>query len=848
MREAHPFIHPSRPFIVYLADFLTTALDAGSDIPRAFWDGMQEESIAHNADMLAVAGGVRGDLYGSVVFDLITPESADGFLSWSRVLGGVSEEYLSRFQHARLMRLLLSHPIYPTVDFSNASGIQDLVEHLFHVHGCRRIGFIRGPAEHDHAQARYQSYCETLAQLGLPFDESLVSECGLWELQGEQGVATLFNARGLQAGKDIDALVCASDRIAISAMNALLQRGIKVPDDLAVTGFNNVQAQSHIPSLTSVAAPFGSVSRHAYRALQRWIKTQQRPEHTETLKSTMVIAESCGCNSQRLHELGSFQPHTSDLPTGGFDADFHAELHAIFCDVLFDEDAFQSVLDAFLQAFAEKNADIFISPILDKISHAPHDMVVLVRWQDVITVFRKHCCAARWTAQEICWLEWMLNKARVTITDHFFRLHARAERLEQMQFMRLHKLGSLLSFSADLPEIMNTLSKELRHLEINACWLSVFEPESGLDKLSAPRYARLLLAVENGIKHDLPDDGLRFLSRQLIAPHVLRAHQRRTLMLYPLSHADEEYGFIIFEQCQAEARVYQELASIIGGALRNAHLRAALERRTAELEASISELERTRAALVENEKLAALGELVAGVAHEINTPIGVGVTAVSTLAQSAKQLQTALQARNGNAVRQEAALIVEASDIALRNLSRASALIDSFKNIAVDQSYEVPRRFKLAEYLNDIALSLAPRLRPQQHEVNIDCPKDITLNSYPGALSQILSNLILNSVIHGFDTRSQGQITIRCQAGAHLEIHYYDNGIGMSAETLDKIYLPFFTTKRGQGSTGLGMHIVHNLITQKMGGSIVCQSSPEHGVYFLIKMPFISPDLTKQIY
>ncbi len=265
-----------------------------------------------------------------------------------------------------------------------------------------------------------------------------------------------------------------------------------------------------------------------------------------------------------------------------------------------------------------------------------------------------------------------------------------------------------------------------------------------------------------------------------------------------------------------------------------------LEKANLELTQSLETLERTRDQLVQSEKMAALGELVAGVAHEINTPVGVGVTAASFLDTKTGEFKKIYA--SGQLKRSELEnylnTVEEVSHSILINMERAAELISSFKQVAVDQSSESRRKFNLKQYIDETLLSLSPRYKKTRHQVLIRCDGDIELNSYPGAFSQILNNLIMNSLIHGFQNMDEGLV--------HLDITrrkdeicmvYRDNGKGMTPGQREKVFDPFYTTMRGKGGTGLGMSIVFNLVTQTLKGAIQCDSEEGRGAVFTITFP-----------
>jgi len=254
----------------------------------------------------------------------------------------------------------------------------------------------------------------------------------------------------------------------------------------------------------------------------------------------------------------------------------------------------------------------------------------------------------------------------------------------------------------------------------------------------------------------------------------------------------------------------------------------------------VSLLVQAQEELLRSEKLAGLGGLVAGVAHEINTPIGIGLTAASHLADRTHEFATAFA--TGTLRRSEMDVFVRLCDETtaslVTNLRRAADLVRSFKRVAVDQSSEHKRRIVLADYVAEILLSLQPRLKRTQHVVDTAIPPTLSLYCDPGAISQILTNLVMNSLIHGFAGKEAGRITIGAEAlPGEVRLVYHDDGCGMPPEVAAHVFEPFYTTRRGQGGSGLGLYLVYTLATQTLEGRIACATLPGEGVTFTLSVP-----------
>lgn len=260
-----------------------------------------------------------------------------------------------------------------------------------------------------------------------------------------------------------------------------------------------------------------------------------------------------------------------------------------------------------------------------------------------------------------------------------------------------------------------------------------------------------------------------------------------------------------------------------------------------ELERAYADLKETQANLVQAEKMASLALLVAGVAHEINTPIGIAFGCATHLSGRTGMLAEGFE--RGTMKKSELAAYVatasESSRLIEQNLTRAAELIQSFKRVAVDQTSEERRRFDLLAYLEEVVTSLGPTLRKSRHRVAIACSPGILMDSFPGALSQVVTNLVMNALTHAFPADSKGHMVIDVDevAEGEVEIRFADDGVGIAAENLPKVFEPFFTTRRGSGGSGLGLHIVFNLVTQSLGGRISVDSVPGDGTTFTLRIP-----------
>ena len=268
------------------------------------------------------------------------------------------------------------------------------------------------------------------------------------------------------------------------------------------------------------------------------------------------------------------------------------------------------------------------------------------------------------------------------------------------------------------------------------------------------------------------------------------------------------------------------------------HLRASWK----ELEENIDALRQTRDELVQNEKMASLGRMVAGFAHELNTPVGIALGSISHSEQSLQDIDTLLLQDDVDEaeLRRHLAALRQSGELALSNLRRTANLVQRFKRSSIDQVSEQARVFAVRELIDEVVFNLHQKLKKSGVNVVIDCPDTLAINGIPGLIDQLLTNLLINSLQHGFAEGSRAgtiRIAVNTASPGQLHLRYADDGAGMSAEAAQRIFEPFFTTRRGKGGTGLGMFLCYSIVDDQLRGTISCESQPGQGVRFDITFP-----------
>lgn len=312
----------------------------------------------------------------------------------------------------------------------------------------------------------------------------------------------------------------------------------------------------------------------------------------------------------------------------------------------------------------------------------------------------------------------------------------------------------------------------------------------------------------------------------------------------PDGHSDSEIGLLVRLTNQHFESIDSMLVQLRGAEAQLKSYSEGLEdtvsARTRELSESLAELEAAKDHLIQSEKMAALGGLVAGVAHEVNTPLGIAVTAASVLSETLTELKRQFEAKTLTSAAFEKLVghALDGNTMLVNNIDRAARLISDFKKTAVDQISETRCEFGVRSTLAALIASLHPETRRVPVEPKLICPDDLVMKSLPGVLTQVVSNLVVNSVRHAFGGIAKPEITIVVSGDAdNVELEYRDNGQGVPAELHQKIFEPFYTSKRGQGGSGLGLNIVYNLITRKLQGQLSFESAVGEGVCFRLRVP-----------
>ncbi len=770
--------------------------------------GAYKATLAQGARLLVLTSGTLKSYHGfeaqrNVLFDLISSDSVDalvlaGSLSHS-VPAPELQSFCRKFSPIPLVSLAVDIPGVPSILTDNRPGMEALMDHLLVQHGYKKLAFIGGPPGQQEAEIRSEIFKTALRKAGIQENPAWISSGDYTRESGKTAMEELLSRSSLPKFQGV---VAANDSMALGAMEVLKERGFRIPTELFITGFDDMEeSKFHDPPLTTVRQSAFQQAFTGTTLAWELCRNPSAAHELDHLPASLVVRRSCGCRGQY---NGSKMPMESP----------YSEKRSLLEAALQKDQKFHG---AFMEAWRDFLRE---EPSLDNTA-AFQDFLEAILPKDAGTQRLKDSLGA--------------------LTEETQRREARLrfETLQRSSIMR--NSDEVLLMSHDLTSVLDVLSTNLPKLGFTSFFLNLFQepPLPG-------NQSRLHLAFTPEGRWTIPLEGLPFPSLKMIPSGLESLDPKEDLFIVEALHSkSQSMGFVIFGTGLVSSQITGILRSQISSALQSVLLLEDLRRRNLDLTKALGELETAQDQLVQSEKMAALGNLVAGVAHEINTPLGVALTAASFSQGKSKSALDSLEAGTLKKSELEERLkdLLESSKLIAANLQRAAELVQSFKQIASDQSSEYRRKFKLLAYINEVLLSLSPQWKHRPLRVNVRGPEDVEVDSYPGALAQILTNLLMNSLNHAFTREQAGSILVEVsQSIDQAVLVFMDDGQGIPPENLDKIFDPFFTTKRGSGGTGLGLHIVYNLVTGLLNGHLKCESTLGKGTRFTLTIPLSVQD------
>lgn len=801
--------------------FLTANIHIGT--ARTVWAGVVDAAQQQDVNLICFPGGglrvSEGfEVQRNVIYDLAPIDHLDGLVSWSSTVGGTLTpaeviDFHQRYEPLPMVTLAQPMKGIPTLLIDSYQGMRALVTHLIQIHGYRRLAFIRGPESHYYAQERYRAYLDVLQEHSIPFDSELVTWPVHWEA-GSEAIQVLLEERRLRPHVDFDAVVAVSDLLALDALKTLQARGIRVPDDVAVVGFNDsTEGQLTTPPLTSVALPFYEQGGRAVETLLTRLAGKQVPELV-TLRSKLIVRQSCGCPSQSLELAKAGAVRTNAKP--------HQELVAQRGNILTKivqtlqtSDGIVRQADHLLTAFyAELNGDahdLFLAALKNVLQWVMATGGDVLAWHTAISILRRNVLPDLDTRGQLQ-AEDLFGQARVLIGEAAQRAQAYKQRQVKRQSEMLREISQALITTFDVDKLADVLAERLPRIGIASCYLALYEnPESSLDQ------SRMVLAYTERGRVKLEPGGRRFPSCELLPESMLPHNRRYSLVVEPLYSGQEQIGLALFEIGPRDGIVYEVLRGTISSALKGALLfRAAL---AAQATAEKADRIKTR--------------LLANVSHEMRTPLNIilgytknalsssnpyGITAPPTLLNDLDHIQRSAE--------HQLRVINDLLDLSRAEIDELDLYLELFD----------PRSL-----LEDAFHSLADRAATEGNVAwHLQLPERLPLLQVdPVRLRQILLNLLSNA--RKFTER--GHIVMGAQISPpYLHIWVEDTGIGIPPDQQEHIFEPFVIVEddhRRRDGVGLGLSITRRLVALHRG-SMMLDSQPGQGSTFHVYLPLPS--------
>jgi DNA-binding LacI/PurR family transcriptional regulator/signal transduction histidine kinase len=804
------------------------------------WPGVADVAEEQDVNLVCFVGGAlravhEFDLQRNVAYDLASPENVDGLVAMSGSLGQfIGPEQLryfyERYHPMAMTSIAMALDGIPSVLVDNQNGMRKAVTHLIEVHGLRRIAFIRGPEGSPEAEQRYQTYTEVLAQHGLPLDPALVASGNFLSPSGEEAIRLLLDERKA----DLEAVVSANDEMALGALAALRERGIRVPDGVSVVGFDDIEeARFAAPPLTTIRQPLYEQGRRAAEMLLALLAGEDVPERV-MLPTELVVRRSCGCLSQPA------SPERTTLPTWPgetLETTFAGQRERTLSEMVqvageaaasLPPDWAERLLDAFFATLEDRPRGAFLLTLEEILRQVGAQGGDVIQFHQVLSVLHHHAPPSLAGGEDVSDADSVWQQARASIGQvaHWAQVHRRIQ-TERRAFEFTTRISEPLMTAFDVTELTDVVACQLPRMGITSCYLSLYEYPAEEVREAPTKLSRLILAYDQNGRIELEPGGRCFPSRQLVPDDILSRDKRYAIMLEPLHFRDEtQLGFVLFEPLSTEAGALREaLSRQISTALKGALLLQ--ERKRAEetlkeyserLEEMVEErtrkLQEAQEQLVRQERLAVLGQLAGGVGHELRNPLGVISNAVYFL-------QTTLS---------------EADETTREYLGILSSEVRSAERIIsdlLDLSRTRPSEREESTVSELVAGTLERQPPPENVRVTTEVGSDLPLAFVdPRQIGQVLDNLVLNACQA---MPKGGDLTIGAQAGTEeVTLSVTDTGCGISKENMGRLFEPLFTTKvRG---IGLGLVISRNLV-EANGGSIEVTSEVKKGSTFTVTLP-----------
>jgi signal transduction histidine kinase/DNA-binding LacI/PurR family transcriptional regulator/AraC-like DNA-binding protein len=807
---------------------LTARLNGPNEIN--LWHGVADRAAERNVNLICFSGGIphwqqQFEAQKNILFKIAGQPNVDGLLVWANILSHTldrtgMEGFCQAYSPLPIISMGMVLPSIPSIRIDMREGMCKLLTHLIEEHGRRKIAFIRGPEVSQDAEERYQAYLETLKQYGLPFNPDLVIFGDFYRYSGTAAARQLIDT--CQFG--FDTLVSANDNMAIGAMQAFQTSGMRIPEDVIVVGFDDIEETRAItPSLTTVRTPWHLLGSKSVDLVLSKLADEVLPEQI-LLETEMICRQSCGCqqvviDDQQTDAINPRSPLPSKIkhrPAGSsMQFDLRGDLNNLFSTLApfgrLEVGQAKKLGNDFVSDTQSDNqtTGAFIRTLVDILSRTPSGTEIL-EWLDILNAIRTKINTLALSIDEAAKAHNLLENGYVMVGEmaHRRQLKERLEAVEQTN--RLNRIVQTMATTYEIENLMKLLAQELPGLGIQSCFLSLYD-----EKGDIPEWSRLILAFLRKERLLLDKGGIRFPTRQLMPHGLLQKDPPVAFDVEALYFQEEQIGFVLFEIGPRDGDVYTTLRGHLSSALKSAEL--------------VQVAYEAEAKAIKNDQLKT--HLLANVSHELRTPLniilGLSQTALSTPNPYGIELPAPLTKDLGYIYDSGEHLIRLIND--LLDTSRAE-----IGELDLNLEPVSPRTL-----LQEVAETFKKATTHKQENVELvlEVPDHLPiLHADPVRLRQILMNLLSNA----FKFTQQGKVIFGAEVQLpHIHFWVSDTGTGIAPDLQERIFEPFVKAdppgQRREG-IGLGLSITRRLVALH-GGSITLDSTPGHGSAFHVYIP-----------
>ena len=740
----------------------------------------------------------------------------------------------------------------PSVMQDGYPGMAAAVRHLVDVHGFVRIGFIPGPEEQAGMEVRYRAYEDVMLEHGI-FDKSLVTT----PLQGWMEThlrAGKLTEQLLDAHPDLQAIVATASTITLAAMAAISARGMTVPHDIALIGYDDcAMFRVSTPTVTVVTPLLEEIGRRTAMALLCMLEGGV-PEPVDVVEPLLIVRESCGCPAASAEVISVRVADAESMPTtDAFVARINEariavlqsmrEVMPIWPELAPQQPAAEDrLLDSLISDLVQADdaslaGGHFVRELTGALNATRRAGRDVSSWQNVVTMLSHLIMpvlpmSCRNRADET------FGRARVVISDSAHREAALRELLASERAASSRVTEAAITAALNTRQLSDVVAHELPRNGIRGCYVALYdEPVKNADAAALPEWARLVLAYDAAGRTLLPAEGRLFRSREIV-PADLLGTDRLTLVVLPLYIHDTHYGFVVIRDSPLDGLLNEILRKQISLSVHASAMTERLNTRAVELEAANRAIQDGSAMLLQSEKMASLGRLTAGIAHEINTPLAAARAAVAQVTRLATEYENSIDdvEVTPSDHREISGEMRKSMALAEHGMERIAGFVRGIKEQthSDDQAHHV--HFDAVPVIRQSLLLVQHALTTGQCSLMFETPEDsVKLLGIPGQLAQIITNLVTNAV----DASPAGS-TIVIAVKAHencTDIVVTDTGRGIPTDVLPKIFDFLYTTKDAGKGTGLGLAIVSGIMTDTFAGSIQVDTAVGKGTSFTVHFP-----------